>query len=50
MILVFALVTASITATMQPAAPKVGDLITVTFQAPVTLEPSRDYEVVQRSR
>lgn len=43
MILVLALVTA----TLQPAQPKVGDLITVTFAAPVTLDASRDYEVVR---
>ncbi|HYC88345.1 MAG TPA: hypothetical protein VEO54_03970 [Thermoanaerobaculia bacterium] len=44
MILVLALVTA----TLQPASPKVGDLITVTFPAPVVLEASRDFEVVSR--
>lgn len=42
MILVLALVTA----TLRPAAPKVGDLITVTFPAPVVLDASPDYEVV----
>lgn len=46
MILVLALV---VSATLQPAAPKVGDLITVTFAAPVTLDASSEYEVVQRS-
>jgi hypothetical protein len=45
MILVLALVTA----TLQPSSPKVGDLITVTFPAPVVLDVSRDYEVVSRS-
>lgn len=45
MILVLALVTA----TLQPASPKVGDLITVTFPTPVVLDASRDYEVVSRS-
>lgn len=44
MILVLALVTA----TLQPAQPKVGDLITVTFTAPVELDASRDYEIVRR--
>lgn len=44
MILVLALVTA----TLQPASPKVGDLITVTFPAPVVLDASRDFEVVSR--
>jgi hypothetical protein len=45
MILVLALVTA----TLQPASPKVGDRITVTFPAPVVLDASRDYEVVSQS-
>ena len=45
MILALALVAA----TLQPASPKVGDLITVTFPAPVVLDASRDYEVVSRS-
>ncbi|HVE72544.1 MAG TPA: hypothetical protein VNI54_14360 [Thermoanaerobaculia bacterium] len=45
MILALALVAA----TLQPASPKVGDLITVTFSAPVVLDASRDYEVVSRS-
>lgn len=40
------LVLALVTATLQPAAPHVGDLITVTFPAPVVLDASRDYEVV----
>ena len=44
MILVLALVTA----TLQPASPKVGDLITVTFPAPVVLDASREFEVVSR--
>jgi hypothetical protein len=35
--------------TIQPAAPKVGDLITVRFAAPVTLEKSPDYEVVSQT-
>ncbi len=38
-----------VSATLQPAAPQVGDLITVTFAGPVTLDASREYEVVQRS-
>jgi hypothetical protein len=46
MILVLALV---VSATLQPAAPKVGDLITVTFAGPVTLDASSQYEVVQRT-
>jgi len=36
-----------VTATFQPAQPRVGDLITVTFPAPVVLDASRDYEVVR---
>lgn len=38
-----------LSATVQPSTPKVGDLITVTFAAPVTLDASTEYEVVQRS-
>ncbi len=45
MILVLALVTA----TLQPASPKVGDLIAVRFPTPVVLDASRDYEVVSRN-
>ena len=45
MILVLALVTA----TLQPASPKVGDLITVTFPAPVLLDRSSVYEIVSAS-
>jgi hypothetical protein len=41
-------VLAAVTATYTPAAPAVGDLITVRFTAPVTLEASPDYEVVRR--
>lgn len=40
---------ALVTATFQPAAPKVGDLITVDFPAPAVLDASPDYEVVSRS-
>jgi len=35
--------------TIQPAAPKVGDLITVRFPAPVALEKAADYEIVRQS-
>ena len=41
-------VLAVVSATLQPAQPKVGDLITVQFEAPVTLDASEDYEVVSR--
>jgi len=37
---------AVVTATFQPPEPKVGDLITVEFAAPVRLEPSESYEIV----
>lgn len=40
---------ALVTATFQPPAPKVGDLITIEFAAPVTLDASPEYEVVSRS-
>jgi hypothetical protein len=42
-------VLALVSATFQPPAPKVGDLITVEFTAPVTLDASPEYEVVSRS-
>ncbi len=32
--------------TFRPAAPTVGDLVTIDFPAPVRLEPSTDFEVV----
>jgi hypothetical protein len=44
-----ALVALLVSATLQPPAPKVGDLITVTFAGPVTLDASADYEVVHRA-
>ena len=43
------LVLAIVTATFQPPAPKVGDLITVTFPAPATIDASPNYEVVSRA-
>lgn len=42
-----ALLLAAVTATFQPAAPTVGDRIVVQFAAPVTLDASQDYEIVQ---
>lgn len=36
-----------VTASFRPAAPTVGDLITIDFEAPVVLERSADYEVVR---
>jgi hypothetical protein len=42
-------VLAVVTATFQPPAPKVGDLITIEFAAPVTLDASPAYEVVSRN-
>lgn len=40
------LVLALVTATFQPTVPTVGDLVTIDFAAPVTLDPSPDYEIV----
>lgn len=40
---------AVVTVSFQPPVPKVGDLITIDFAAPVTLDPSTEYEVVSRS-
>lgn len=37
-----------VSATFRPAHPTVGDLITVDFQQPVTLEPSSKYEIVSQ--
>jgi hypothetical protein len=48
-VIVLAFVLAAVTATFHPSAPKVGDLITVEFAAPVVLDPSSDYEVVSRA-
>jgi len=42
-------VLALVSATFQPPAPKVGDLIAIEFAAPVTLDASPEYEVVSRS-
>lgn len=42
-------VLALVTASFHPAEPKVGDLVTITFPAPVVLDASRDYEVVSRN-
>ncbi len=47
--IVLAFVLAAATASIQPSAPKVGDLITVEFAGPVTLDASTDYEVVSRA-
>jgi hypothetical protein len=41
-------VLAVVTMSFLPAEPKVGDLVTITFPAPVVLDASRDYEVVAR--
>lgn len=37
-----------VTATFQPAAPTVGDPITIQFSGPVVLDPSPDYEIVSQ--
>lgn len=42
-------VLAVVTATFQPPAPKVGDLITVEFAEPVELEQKAGYEIVEQS-
>jgi hypothetical protein len=42
-------VLALVSATFQPPAPKVGDLIMIEFAAPVTLDASPEYEVVSRN-
>lgn len=47
--IVLAFVLAAATANIHPSAPKVGDLITIEFAAPVVLDPSTDYEVVSRA-
>ncbi|HUP47276.1 MAG TPA: hypothetical protein VNA04_00655 [Thermoanaerobaculia bacterium] len=36
-----------VTASFRPAAPAIGDLITIEFQEAVVLDPSPDYEVVE---
>ncbi|HEX8619463.1 MAG TPA: hypothetical protein VF911_17915 [Thermoanaerobaculia bacterium] len=40
---------AVVSASFQPPAPKVGDLITIEFAAPVTLDASPAYEIVSRN-
>lgn len=45
---VLAFVLAAVTATIQPQAPKVGDLIAIEFAAPVVLDATPDVEVVSR--
>jgi hypothetical protein len=39
---------AALTATFHPPKPTVGDLITINFMQPATLDPSPDFEVVSR--
>ena len=46
--IVLAFVLAAVTANIQPSAPKVGDLITIEFTGPVTLDPSSEFEVVSQ--
>jgi hypothetical protein len=41
-----ALLFLAFTATFHPPRPAVGDLITIQFAQPATLDPSPDYEVV----
>ena len=40
---------AVVTATIQPASPAVGDLITIQFSQTVKIEASPDYEIVSQS-
>ena len=42
------LLLAAVTATFQPARPTVGDRIVIEFRAPVVLDASQDYELVQQ--
>jgi hypothetical protein len=49
-VIVLAFVLAAVTANIQPSAPKVGDLITIEFAGPVTVDPSSEFEVVSRQR
>ena len=44
-----AFVFAAVTASIQPAAPKVGDLITIEFAEPVTVDAAPDFEIVSRA-
>lgn len=46
--IVLAFVLAAVTATVSPPEPKVGDLITIEFPAPVTIEKSPSFEVVEQ--
>lgn len=41
---------AVVTATFHPPQPTVGDLVTIEFTAPATLDPSPHFEVVSRER
>jgi hypothetical protein len=43
---VLLLVGATLSPTFSPKSPTIGDLVTIEFPAPVTLEASRDYEVI----
>jgi len=46
--MITALFLAALTATFQPPKPTVGDLITINFMQPATLDPSPDFEIVSR--
>lgn len=43
------LVLAIVTATIRPAAPTIGDPITIDFPKPATVNPSPDYEIVSQN-
>ena len=42
------LLVAALTATFRPAPPAVGDVVTIEFARPATLDPSSDYEIVSQ--
>ena len=46
--MIAAFVLAALTATFHPPKPTVGDLITIDFPQPATLDPSPDFEIVAR--
>ena len=47
--MILATLLAAVTMTFQPGTPEVGDRITLEFPAPVVLDASRDYDVVEKS-
>ena len=47
--MISALILATVTATFQPARPTVGDRIVIEFKAPVALDASLEYEILQQN-